>query len=69
MTNTSILADFISKGNKYCDDCLSDALNIKPRQQINQISRKLEKESGYRREKQQCVNCSKDKLVTLKWER
>lgn len=51
MNNIDIVADFISAGNKYCDDCLSDALNIKPRQQINQITRKLEKESDYSRVK------------------
>lgn len=30
MTNTDLVADFISNGNKYCDDCMSETLNIKP---------------------------------------
>lgn len=66
MTNTEIVSEFILKGNKYCDDCLSEVLDIKPRQQINQIVRKLEKENGYNRDIRQCYNCSKDKKVTIK---
>ncbi len=65
MTNTGVVADFISKGNKYCDDCLSEVLDIKPRQQINQICRRLKKNGTYQREVGQCANCSKDKLITL----
>ncbi len=34
MSNTEVVANFISKskGHKYCDDCLSEVLDIKPRQ-------------------------------------
>lgn len=50
----------------YCDDCLSEELNIKPRQQINQICRKLMKDGFLKREVKSCVDCSKDKLVNIK---
>ena len=65
MINAEIVGNFISKNNKYCDDCLSEVLDIKPRQQINQICRNLEKDGGYQRKVGQCANCSKDKLITL----
>lgn len=67
MINAEIVAEFISKNKNYCDDCLSKVLDIKPRQQINQICRKLEKDGSYHGEVGQCANCSKDKLITLEF--
>lgn len=64
MSNTEVVADFISKGNSYCDDCLSEALDIKPRQQVNQICNKLVVTNVYKREIRPCMNCTKDKLIT-----
>jgi len=67
MTNVEIVADFASKGKKYCDDCLSETLNIRQRQQVNIIVRKLEKENNYKRGIRQCESCSKDKKVLAKF--
>ena len=51
MTNREKIVDFITKSSKIlCDDCLSEELQIYPRQQINQIANKLGKEEGFIRE-------------------
>ena len=65
MTNLEIVSSFITRNiaSSYCDDCLSKELNIKPRQQINQICRKLDENKIIIREVQKCTNCSKYKLI------
>ncbi len=47
----------------YCDDCLSEILSIFPRQQINQICRRLEKEGILERKTGICNSCSKKKII------
>lgn len=67
MSNIELVQKFISTSSiSYCDDCLSEELNIKPRQQINAICRSLAREQFLKREKKPCVGCSKDKLVSIK---
>jgi len=44
-----MVQNFINSENKlFCDDCLSEKLDIKPRQQINQICNKLKKQVFYK---------------------
>ena len=63
MTNREKIVDFITKSSKIlCDDCLSEELQIYPRQQINQIANKLGKEEEFIREKRKCDKCLKNKL-------
>lgn len=51
MSNTQIIQNFINRENDlYCDDCLSEKLDIKPRQQVNQICNKLKKQGLLKRE-------------------
>jgi biotin operon repressor len=65
MSNKEVVLSFIRKSDKdfYCDDCLSDILNITPRQQVNQKCNQLKDENVIIRVKEQCFHCSKDKLV------
>ncbi|MEM5009295.1 hypothetical protein WKH57_01110 [Niallia taxi] len=65
MTNTEVVLKHIimNPSQFYCDDCLSEILSITPRQQINQICRKLEKGNTLIRVVDQCSNCSKDKIL------
>ncbi|MEK4701946.1 hypothetical protein MKX47_20830 [Solibacillus sp. FSL R7-0668] len=49
----------------YCDDCISELLNIKPRQQVNAICNKLFVTNKIVRDKRCCSNCKKDKLVNI----
>ncbi|WDU81549.1 MarR family transcriptional regulator [Lysinibacillus sp. G01H] len=64
MSNVQIVQNFINSENDlYCDDCLSEKLDIKPRQQVNQICNKLKKQGLLKREVKQCSSCSKDKLI------
>ncbi len=50
-------------GQQYCDDCLSAALQIKPRQQVQQKTAKLATISGYRRAPGICCRCRANRLV------
>ncbi|WP_312128822.1 MarR family transcriptional regulator [Lysinibacillus capsici] len=64
MSNIEIVQNFINSENDlYCDDCLSEKLDIKPRQQVNQICNKLKIQGLLKREVKQCSSCSKDKLI------
>ncbi|MCX6821999.1 MAG: hypothetical protein NTW30_04445 [Candidatus Aenigmarchaeota archaeon] len=65
-TNEQKIINFLSQGiNKdsgYCDDCLSNKLQIKPRQQINQICRNLENDRKISRIKSTCYICKNFKI-------
>ncbi|MFA6993448.1 MAG: hypothetical protein WC268_02525 [Patescibacteria group bacterium] len=68
MSNIEEVKIFLeSHKNKYCDDCLSDILKIKPRQQINQICNKLKKQGIIQRKLDKCserVVCKREyKLI------
>lgn len=49
--------------NNICDDCLSRVLNIKPRQQINQICNGLAKKELLIRNKSICKICGTNKII------
>ena len=67
ITQKEIIEDFIDKNNPfYCDDCLSEKLNIHPRQSINSNIRKLYSEGEYKREKIKCEKCMKNKKILYK---
>lgn len=48
---------------RFCDDCLSEALNIYPRQRINQICNQLTTDHSIQRSKVRCDGCKKEKLI------
>ena len=62
--NKGRIFSFLKKERKeYCDDCLSLILRITPRQQVNQICRKLQYQGLIVREKGVCFRCGKHKIV------
>lgn len=65
MSNREAIINFLKdkKEKQYCDDCLSEILEIYPRQQVNQISRNLAGRGYINRERGLCSNCSKYKIV------
>ena len=67
MSNTDLIIELLEKihPGKYCDDCLSNEINIFPRQQVNQICRSLEKQSKLIRQTGLCLSCDKNKIVNL----
>jgi predicted transcriptional regulator len=66
MSNTKLIQDFINSTSKlYCDDCLASLLKIQPRQQVNQICNKLNKQGLIKRETEKCISCAKGKLVNM----
>lgn len=65
ITNEKKVIEFLSanKDSGYCDDCISYNLNIKPRQQVNQICSILESKKDIERIKSTCQICRKLKIL------
>ena len=68
MTNKEVIFQELNKisPQAICDDCLSELLNIKPRQQTNQICNKLASQEKILRKKGECMmHCARvhSKLV------
>lgn len=64
MGNRERVLDFLEKSEHgICDDCLSNKLDIKPRQTINRIARNLRDAGWITREIMRCPNCSVRKTV------
>ncbi len=64
--NEDRILDFLEKENiGYCDDCLSVKLRIFPRQQVNQICRRLRVRGILIREKGLCLMCRKYKILNF----
>jgi hypothetical protein len=65
MVNQDVILEYLNNNPQkaYCDDCLSERLYIKPRQQVNQICRKLAQEKRIHRNKSECSSCANYKLV------
>lgn len=49
----------------FCDDCISNELNITPRQQVNQLCRALSKNNEIVRRKGICSSCNRRKLINI----
>jgi len=65
LSNSDYILEFLEEdySKQYCDDCLSTQLNIRPRQQVNQICRRLEQEGKIIRIRFRCDNCNKIKIT------
>ena len=68
MGNKELILDFLAEvaPGKICDDCLSVELDIYPRQQINQICRRLVDDEIISRYQAVCSSCHKSKIVNSK---
>lgn len=69
MDNTEKVLDYLEKsGKRLCDDCLSTQLEIRPRQQVNQICNRLAQQGNITREKALCPGkcSSKRKFLNQK---
>ncbi|MBP7795104.1 MAG: hypothetical protein KA087_05465 [Candidatus Saccharicenans sp.] len=69
MSNSEMILELLGDiyPARYCDDCLSKELSIRPRQQVNQICRKLEGKGKLVRQDGLCEKCKKEKKTnTLK---
>ena len=65
--NKERIFSFLKKERKgYCDDCLSLILRITPRQQVNQICRKLQYQGLIVREKGVCLSNPQFKITQTK---
>jgi uncharacterized repeat protein (TIGR03833 family) len=64
LNNVEKIQQFLVDQKKpYCDDCVSEILSIFPRQQINQISRRLEAKGTITRNHGVCYECRRAKIV------
>jgi hypothetical protein len=52
-------------GSAYCDDCLSDILNIRPRQQVQQKTSSLAKDNRFWRGLRRCARCGEDNKLVI----
>lgn len=61
-TNTEKVIEFLeSYGGPVCDDCISSKCQVEPRQQVNQICRRLEKIGKLVRSELTCKVCQRNK--------
>ena len=65
MTNANSILELLDDifPNAYCDDCLSSELDIQPRQQVNQIGRRLQSMGKTVRQRGVCSSCKKIKTI------
>ena len=63
MTNADTIQATLVKLGDMCDDCLSTATHIRPRQTINANCRQLESNGRLSRLKRICTRCSTTKIV------
>ena len=52
-------------GRAYCDDCLSKALNIQPRNQVQQKTYSLAKDNRYWRGYRRCARCGEENKLVI----
>ena len=50
-------------GSAYCDDCLSEILDIRPRQQVQQKTSQLARYNRYWRQSCVCARCHEVRIV------
>jgi len=48
----------------YCDDCITEELHLKKRQQAQSVTNAIGGTAGFLRSKGYCFKCSEDKQVT-----
>ncbi len=65
MTALNRIEDFLRSkaGRAYCDDCLSEVLNIRPRQQAQQKTSHLARDNRFWRAHARCDRCEEHKIV------
>lgn len=68
MSNIDLILELLDdiSPDGYCDDCISGELHIHPRQQVNQICRKLEINGKLNRQKSDCSSCKKNKTINIR---
>lgn len=67
MTNTETILELLEECHPkgFCDDCISNQSKIEPRQQVNQICRRLLEQNKLQRYKAECDLCHKSKIVNV----
>ena len=65
MANRDLILELLDSihPDSYCDDCLSIELAIEPRQQVNQLARRLKDDGKITRARGACSLCKKPKTI------
>jgi len=65
MTHSDIILEYLDEARPggVCDDCLSKATSIRPRQQVNQLCRRLSDQALVHRLPGKCETCGRRKTV------
>jgi hypothetical protein len=65
--NTELVLELLESRSPQplCDDCISAATGIEPRQQVNQITRRLSDRGLTRRDQLTCVECRRSKKCSV----
>lgn len=63
MNKDLVLACLRRRNRPLCDDCISAISGVKPRQQVNQICRRMAANGQIIREHGVCRHCEGEKLV------
>ena len=61
--NSASIAAALRQSGPLCDDCLAKATDIVPRQTVNILCRRMEREGVVTRAKRVCPNCGGLKLT------
>jgi hypothetical protein len=64
MNNADTILRFLEGTDSCCDDCIARATHIEPRQQVNQICRRMES-SALTRRQDRCALCGRMKTVNV----
>jgi len=66
MNNPETILEFLEATSKaYCDDCLSKETRVEPRNQVNQICRRLQGELKLVRREGRCALCDREKKLNI----
>ncbi len=63
MSNADTILKFLEGANACCDDCIAAETRIEPRQQVNQICRRMEPQITRRQDR--CARCGRTKTVNV----
>jgi hypothetical protein len=62
-SHAQLVLNLVFESLGLCDDCLSEKSGIRPRQQVNQLCRKLERSRELIRTQSSCAACGKIKTI------
>lgn len=67
MSVPKLVFEFLDReGDRFCDDCITDELKLKRRQQAQHVTSVLEVTPLFSRHHDECVRCGATKLIIVR---